>query len=668
MTVSASVAGTILAAAAACWLRGIPDGFHAARGLAALALIALAAAAGGLRSLRRLAPEAGPGERALLGTSLGLGLLSLGAFALAAVGALGEVSIGLLVGGALLWGFPEVRGVLLAVRARAAGARIGWAPGLMGGLALGLLWPSLAPPHQYDSLVYHLTLPETYLRDGGLSAPAHLLYAHFPQNGEMLFTIALALGGDLAAQGTMWLATLLTLGLVYVWGRRQMSEGAARLACLLLATHTSVMLLAAITYVEALVMLWVTAAVLCWWDYARSGGWRRLIVSAVFCGLALGAKYNAGIAAALLGAATFFRSPRRKSWREALLFTVVVTSLFLPWMIKNAMYVGNPFFPFFYKWFPVTAAGWHADTAERYFRVFTEYGHKGNWLKDFVTLPVQILRDNTRYGGGMDALGSLGWGLVLLAAPLGAWLGRGNPFLRALSLYGGLHFLAWFSTGVVLRFLTVLAPILALLAAGGVSRLWSLWGPAGRGALAAVVAGVTAWHLWLFIFVHGVFQTGSVLWGGESRESFLSRRLDYHPCAAYVRARLTRNDRILVAGDQRAYGIGRDHVASTIHAPNRFVGLANASGGPQGLAGALKGDGFTHVLFVPREFDRLGTAWGDFTPEGRRAWEGLVSVGSWAFAARGCALLALPPGPVPSRRDVPSDSNRNGTKDMGREP
>ncbi|MBI5209905.1 MAG: phospholipid carrier-dependent glycosyltransferase [Elusimicrobia bacterium] len=639
---------------------GFLGGCHA---LLVLVVLAAAAAGSGRRAVGLLglgeACEAGQEEKTLAGVTLGLGFLSLGTLALAALGLLQAWAVSAMVGALLLWGYAELKEGLLSLDWRIEHPL---AASAVGAIGLTLLWLCLMPPHQYDSLVYHLALPETYVREGRLVSPAHLLYSHFPQNAEMLFAAALAFKSDALAQMLMWLATALSLWWVVASARREVDAPSAWLAALFLATHTAVMLLATITYVEPLVMLWTTAAVLCMlrWNAAGSGrGW--LALSAAFCGLALGTKYTAGATAALLalvpaGRVAFGRG-RPGGWREPLrdtaLFVAVTTAVFLPWLVKNALTIGNPVFPFLYALFPMTGTGWGAETARRYFTILAEYGHGESWLRDLVTLPYQLLVRFARYGGGMDVLGCLGWGVVFLGAPLALWPAlKGLPadrsagpgarrFLKLLIAYCACHFLAWFATGTVLRFLTALAPLLALLAAAGARRLWLASDRGARAALAAGLAVMTAANLGFFLYVHDVFETGQVLLGVETRSAFLTRRLDYYSCAAWCQDGLGPNDRILVVGEQRAYYLARDHVASTVNAPNRFVAMANGAADPSDLARRLRSEGFTAVLYVPREMKRLMTAFGDITEKGFGNISGLFDRSAPVFGGPACAVYRL---------------------------
>ena len=187
----------------------------------------------------------------------------------------------------------------------------------------------------------------------------------------------------------------------------------------------------------------------------------------------------------------------------------------------------------------------------------------------------------------------------------------------------GLYLAGWFVTGVILRFLTALAPRLCLLAACGRHALWSRLEGWSRPLLAAGVGLLAATHVLVFLYAHAVFGSGRVLSGLESREEFLSRRLEYYPCAAWARGHLERNDRILIVGEQRAYHWGQDNMATTVNAPNRYRTWADESASPAAYAERLKAEGFSHVALVPREAQRLAPALDPFSARGARNWLGL---------------------------------------------
>ena len=609
-----------------------------APGVAPLLLLALsagAAAAAGRRLVAALSPGLAEDEFTVAGATLGLGLLSLGTFALAALGLLKPWAASALLGALWIYGLPQVRplGASLADGARRAAARP-WLCVLIGAPLLAALWACLVPPHQYDSLVYHLALPQEYLRAGRLHAPAGIVYAHFPQNGEMLFTLALALGSDLLAQMDVWLATVLTIGWLLTFGRRV--TPAAVWAAVLVATHTAILLMSSTTYVEPLVMLWTTAALLAF-EASEEGRERGpLILSALFTGLALGTKYYAGLLAVLL----VLRLAWRDRLKSAVVFAAVAGALFAPWLIKNWIFVGNPVFPFLYKIFPATRIGWTAELASGYFQVLTEYGHAHGVVRDFLSLPVLLFRNPLRFGGGMDVLGDVGWDLTLWLWAAGLYAAWSRRERRGLAVLTALYFLGWFSTGVVLRFLTALAPAMALVAAGGVKAWREKAGTVARAVGAAAAGLLIASHAVLFLVVHDQFGSAAALSAREGRTEFLSRRLEYYPCAAEAGAKLGPNDKILVVGEQRGYYVAPAHLSSTVHAPNLYVSRANEAASPEDLARALRADGFTHFLFVPRESARLGDSLGSFTAAGAANWTGLEKLMTATYRGPACLLAS----------------------------
>lgn len=588
-------------------------------------------------------------QKTLAGATLGLGLLSLGGFALGALGLYKAWAASLLLGGLWLAGYSELKPALESLAPDRSLLRE--RPLAAAAIALPLLaalWMCLVPPHQYDSLVYHLAMPQAYIREGRLFAPPGIVYAHFPQNGEMLFTLALLLGSDLLAQMYMWLASVLAIWWIFALGRREAPMSAVLLAAFFVATHPAVLLMSSTTYVEPLVMLWITAAALSFerWRSTSNGGAPRgwLILSAAFTGLALGTKYYAGIGALVFGLRLLWAwalDRRRERFVDALLFTSIVTALFAPWLVKNWIFVRNPFFPFLYKWFENAGVGWTSGLAEGYFRVLTEYGHVGGILHSLISLPVLMIDNPLRYGGGMDILGDLGWDVVFWLLPLGAWAASKNRALAGILLFCFLWGIAWFSSALVLRFLTVLVPLLALLGACGLVRLWDELEGWSRGVLTGALGLMTLAHLFLFVFVHADAQSGSTAFGFETRGEFLSRRLDYYSCADWLRTHAEPNDKILVVGEQRGYYLSVNHLPSTVHMPNLFVRRANEAATTAALLDGLRSDGFTRLLIVPKEAARLGPGLGSLTPAGAKNWKGLEDSLKTDFTGRGCVVGRL---------------------------
>ncbi|MFH1618783.1 MAG: phospholipid carrier-dependent glycosyltransferase [bacterium] len=300
---------------------------------------------------------------------------------------------------------------------------------------------SWAPATLYDSLVYHMPIPEIYtLRHGIVPIPENL-YSHFPQNAEMLFSLGILFGSDIVSRLMTWLAFASILAWVYaaggeVWtmsGRShivctnadgaQYPEKTTALALLLCASHTALWVLSCTAYVETFVALWVSAALMMFlrWirEPAESGNaLKYAVLAGVFAGVGLGTKYYAGICAAGLflfglGKALSEKDGGRKKARalQAMALPAAAFLLFLPWALKNVLETGNPVFPFLYKLFPISGEGLYAEQAERYFRVLIGYGRSGTFLRDFLEFSWLTFSNPLRFGGGGGRAGRAGLGI-----------------------------------------------------------------------------------------------------------------------------------------------------------------------------------------------------------------------------------------------------------------
>lgn len=607
-------------------------------------------------SLFRLEPPDSLGKNALA-LSLGLGILCYVVLGLGALKVLypWAASGALIFLGALV--YPEIKQGVLEFKLpfSSASSDIEKLCFLGAGacLLLGFLC-TFAPPHQYDSLVYHLALAQNHVRTHSISHIPQLIYSHFPQNGEMLFTLSLLLGSDILAQMLTWSAFVLTLFLTYGFGRRHLGAKASALALVLFSFHPSSLALSSTTYVESWVTLWTAASVFLFLEWrlrplSSESFSSELFLSGIFAGLGLGTKYIAGISPAILSALILsrFREAKREDKTRALLFQagffVLACALpYLPWAVKNILQTGNPFYPFFAGVFPFTGSQREALGALNYFQVLGKYGHAGDFLKNLILFPYTLFTRPVYFGGGADVLGGMGWEIFLFLIPLMVWASRENRRLRLLGIYALAHWFAWFSTAFVTRFLVVLAPFLSLLSAEGLRMLEEKMQQPGRWVLRSGLAAFLLLGLALFFYVHQVFETPKVLLGLESRSEYLNRRLLYYPCAQYSGRFLQAQDKVLLLGEQRSYYLNRENLPTSLFYPNSFLEQADSSNDWAELASSLKTENFTHILFVPKEAERLFGPNMKLTEKGIKNWKDLQQKGlEPVYGSAGCVLYEI---------------------------
>jgi hypothetical protein len=249
-----------------------------------------------------------------------------------------------------------------------------------------LLIPSLAPPGWlwgsefggYDSLSYHLQLPNEWLASGRLVPLEHNVYSFLPSYIEAAFMHLGAMSfapptldglpAGLAA-GTGWrliacqqLHALLTVLAAVLCGcaarhavelcpldakaRESAQRWAFPLASgIVLFTPWSVVV-GSLSYNENAMLALLAAAMIPALD-ARLAPWRRAILTAVLVGVACGVKPTAMLFGAPVVAIALLATLPIKRWLlVAAVGAAVGLATLSPWMIRNAMHGGNPVFPY----------------------------------------------------------------------------------------------------------------------------------------------------------------------------------------------------------------------------------------------------------------------------------------------------------------------------------
>lgn len=322
-------------------------------------LLAAGFGVGGPLVARWRIPDVGPAERGLFGTALGLGVLAIAVMALGSVGLLGPVPLAILLLAALALGWRGLRTGPAVVRDlggrfREAGPVAGTLAAAILALASGvMLVGALTPVTDWDTLMYHIHIPEQFLESGWIHLPQDNLHVAYLGLLHMLYHPLLALGGATGpALLSMALALLLGLSLL-VAGSRLFGPVTGTSAAILLWGSGMVALVAVTPRVDVSLALFLFLA-----HYALILQLRNedrdqtgLVVAAALAGLALGVKYQALAYVGplfLLGLWVNLRTPM--SPRHRLRVLGAGGGVFLlgaaPVLLKNIVLLGSPFYPF----------------------------------------------------------------------------------------------------------------------------------------------------------------------------------------------------------------------------------------------------------------------------------------------------------------------------------
>jgi len=177
------------------------------------------------------------------------------------------------------------------------------------------------------------------------------------------------------------------------------------------------------------------------WDDSRNPN--HLILIGLLAGSAYGIKYTAFLAFPLAAVFVWWRWGKL---RPVLWLSIPAALMIAPWILRNWIWIGNPFAPFLNAWFPNPY--YHAGMEKIYVDGLSQYlGIKHNW-----EIPLQL----TMRGGLVAGL----FGPVFLLAPLALLALRSRQGRRLLLAAVVFALPAYFNTGA--RFLIPSAPFLAL--------------------------------------------------------------------------------------------------------------------------------------------------------------------------------------------------------------
>jgi hypothetical protein len=652
-------------------------------------LILWACTGTGAALLRRLrAPTEGLAEEIPFAAGLGLGLLSL---LMLAAGLLRQLHLAagialVVLMGVLGWRqavrlLREAVALLPRIRVDAAGA--GLLVFFLGAGVVSVLG-ALAPVtgNDYDALVYHLTIPKLYLRQGGIHSLPWLTHSNFPFGMEMLYLLGLLLRDETLAKlfhlGFGWLTALA----IYAFGRRWWSGRAGALGAAAFAAVPLVGWEMTVAYNELAFTLYafLTVYALARWYEQRDSGW--LWVGAITCGLALGTKMLAlavllfaGVVVIWRGVKEWPREEGRKGGREEerprptspagplpkrgegekesrlrglvplLGFVAIALVVAGPWYVKTYLWTGNPVYPFFYEVFG--GRYWTAARAAEYAAAQQAFGLGGGPLR-FLALPWNLTMQPQAFFDQPGALRDFNvlvtvFGPLLLAfVPVLLVAGPvGRPGRLAL-WFALLYTALWFAMSQNGRYLLPILPGLCAGAGLAAARLAARRGVTRIAASGAYAAALGASLLTSMVLTAPVARAAV---GLEPRRDFLARVSPVYGIAEWVNANTPETARIMVLGDEpRMFYLDRDFLLGN-HASIFTAGELNNT---DAFLGALRRLKVTHVLIHGAMMDDVAArrgaietriaeliARGALRPVGRRGAAGLWEVVAQGPGARG---------------------------------
>ncbi|MFQ5736883.1 MAG: ArnT family glycosyltransferase [Thermodesulfobacteriota bacterium] len=426
-------------------------------------------------------------------------------------------------------------------------------------LVLAILPLALTPPAVRDELIQHLAVPELYLARGRIYELPFMGFSYLPQNIDLLYMIPLAFGSDMLPRLMHMGFAVLTGLLVYFFLLPGSGRAYALLGLILYLATPLVANLSRMAYIDHGSAFFSTLALF------AALKWRRerfdpkwLVYASVSMGLALGSKYNAAISYLLIAMFMLYAySKDRRNLPGAIksvaIFSLVAFAVLSPWLVRNYIWKGSPFFPLW-------ESAMHAGARGEGFHVTSEMAPVGKryllyneGTLDLILLPLRLFwegADNSirRFDGVLNPV-------YLAFIPL-AFLRRrrGDGNIKFLAIFSLLFIiLAFLTVDLVTRYLMPVVPLLIILVVMGFRNLL-----ATRRLAPVAVLLMAALLVFDGAYIAGLYRAHSpfaYLTGAESRAQYLARTLPDYDAVSYANRTLSGDAKVMLlfTGDRGYY-------------------------------------------------------------------------------------------------------------------
>ncbi|MDF1591306.1 MAG: phospholipid carrier-dependent glycosyltransferase [Desulfobacterales bacterium] len=497
---------------------------------------------------------------------------------------------------------------------------------------------SSVPPVSRDALTHHLAVPKLYLKHGGIFEIPHVVFSYFPMNIDLLYLIPLYFDNDIATKYIHFSFALLTAWLIFNYLYKRLDLFYALLGALFFLSLPLIVKLSITVYVDLGLVFFSTAAIIYFFKWIESRfKLKHLMISACWCGLALGTKYNGLVILFLLTLFVPFVYVRKrpagglnqaKAVGYAAIFMAVALLVFLPWMIRNYQWTQNPIYPLYHNWFSQQQIAAPADITNEN---DDNNGNTGTKLKAGST---RSQKQRIGLFGYRKIIYNESWWEIALV-PLRIFFtgkdgdpqyfdGRLNPLLFILPFFAfilspkahsqsetekwiwlvfSLLFLmiTFFQVEMRIRYVAPIVPPLIILSMMGLHQIYvtvTARYPAGSSIIPrAVITAVAGMMLLInaFYIMHQFREVQPIAYlsGRVGRDEYIEARRKEYPAVQFANKNLPAAAKILsIFLGNRIYHSDKIMISD----PNVFLGAVKKSDSPQEISIDLRKIGLTHLI------------------------------------------------------------------------
>ena len=501
---------------------------------------------------------------------------------------------------------------------------------------------SSVPPVSRDALTHHLAVPKLYLSHGGIYEIPSIAFSYYPMNLDLLYLLALYCGNDIAPKFIHFSFALLCAGLIFGYLKKRLDTLWGLVGALMFLSLPVVVKLSITVYVDLGLIFFSTAALIFFMRWIEENfRIKYLALSAIFCGLALGTKYNGLLVFMLLAlfvpfvyarqqkatdAAHNSRSGNRRIYTTTrslgygLLFILISLLIYSPWFIRNMVWTHNPVYPLYKSWFTTQEKNTAVDQNESsQMNTRPDRGKKRSPLSPFlsrkilyneawwqiVLVPLRIFYqakdDNPQYFDG-----KLHPYLLILPFFAFFWPRQTPPIVKIekqiLLAFSLLYLMiTFFSVDMRIRYVAPIIPPLVILTVFGLHAIVTLVADKYRPATPGLKIALISIVLLYFFSTNAAYVSRqfkivdpfSYISGRLDRDAYIEKFRPEYRVYVFANQHLAKDDKILgLFLGNRLYYSDREISFGT----GFFRKTVNRAQSADTIASNLNKSGFTHLI------------------------------------------------------------------------
>lgn len=472
----------------------------------------------------------------------------------------------------------------------------------------------LAPPIFYDSLEFHIAVPNYYIMEGKIKYMEGNVFSNTPLYLQMIYLFGMLVRNEIFAPLlTFLMGVILVLSLVS-FGKRFLSLSYSLLPSLILLSLplTSFLMTTPIQDLPLSLFSFLTFYSYLIWREDGKYGW--LILTGIFLGFSIGIKYQALYLCFLFPIFTLFTGKGLKgNLKSTAIIFLIAFAFSSPWFLKNLLYNGNPVYPVFFKLFG--GKGWSNENNSRFLQDL-HVKSPSQWLP----LLYQINFSSRIFGAG----GIIG-PIFIIFLPF-YFLGKRKIVSSSLFLISLLNLFPFLATGNI-RYSYFSIVILSLLTSYGIEKFKEF-------KSLKIIMILTLFIIVLLnsflSFSHLSFTNPALnlVLGKDNKKDYLKNTLLHYRGIEFINRNLPPESLILFIYEARPAYIKRRFISATPYDTNILKDLLKENKDPERLINELKNRGINHIFLnkmemerIEKKFDYLGIR----DPEIRDRFYGLLS-------------------------------------------